>query len=255
MEDSKNPNMLRSEGAPSPKGAVVLAKQALPFGRKRVSMAENTATNQYSLSPKDKIAIISNRIEMDYGEKRRQLYQGAVTAYASLKKETFLCDDEKLEMIWAKTKQIIDNNRDDSAEPNPFLEMLASVTKEEDKQRRARMERLSDATGLEEYEIEELFFNYAPWLEDEEACQSILDSDETWETYENLVELVATGRESCISLHLYRSTKIAQANAWKRGSAKPFDETAEMLVKYEQQRRSEWKSWADLIRLETILSD
>lgn len=240
--------MLRSEGAPSPKGAVVLAKQALPFGRKRPNMAKNIATNQHSLSTKDKIAIISNHIEMDYGEERRQLYQGAVTVYASLKKETFPCDDEKLERIWAKTKQIIDSNRDDSAEPNPFLEMLASVTKKEDRQRRARMERLSDATGLEEYEIEELFFNYAPWLEDEEACQSILDSDETWETYENLVELVATGRESCISLHLYHNTKFAQANAWKRGSTRPFDEMAKMLVEYEQQRGSGWKSWVSLIR-------
>lgn len=50
MEDSKDPNMLRSEGAPSPKGAVALALQALPFERKRLDMVNSCSMDSRPLS-------------------------------------------------------------------------------------------------------------------------------------------------------------------------------------------------------------
>lgn len=50
MEDSKNPNMLRSEDAPSPRGAVALALQALSFERKRLDMANSRSMDSRLLS-------------------------------------------------------------------------------------------------------------------------------------------------------------------------------------------------------------
>lgn len=50
MEDPKDPNMLRSGGAPSPKGAVALALQALPFERKRLDMVNSCSMDSRPLS-------------------------------------------------------------------------------------------------------------------------------------------------------------------------------------------------------------
>lgn len=133
MEDSENPNMLRSEGAPSPKGAVVLAKQALPLGRKRLDMSNSAEAVDSLKKAAGKIDIIFDHLSEDYDDVITRRYGNAVAAYVTLGADSFDSRRKNLELIWNKTKQIIDRTRNERYQgdwPRDFLNSIQSLPQE-----------------------------------------------------------------------------------------------------------------------------
>lgn len=215
-------------------------------------MTDSCRRNKQPISASEKIEIICQHIEQDFSKKLSLTYRSAVIVYVTMGIDSFPCDEnEELEAIWKKTTQILDaENRNKSleAKPNEFLNLLDRIKRDNEARRNERLLRLEEETGITPDEAEAIIYRYAPWLDDEEAVEAVLEEKPEWETYENLFEHVATGFESFECSYSYWKTKIAQANAAKHGNLFSFEETAEQLSELKRcQEEKDWVAWEQLL--------
>lgn len=191
---------------------------------------------------RSKTEVIAEKVEELWGKLKRIQYEEAVIAYAigcSSKFETR--GDSRLELIWEKTKEIVDSNRERRKYPrySDYQKLLDSLEQIE----RGRLQALSSMTGAEVDSLEELPPELLEFIEDRARCDAILSSDPEWGSYEELIELIVTGHESKRANYLYGCASRYLEAARNRGIQSTYDEMLNKVIKAEaKMERAEYGS-------------
>lgn len=206
-------------------------------------------TSDSEINVKDKIEIVAQHVEDNFGEIEVSRFRGAVTVYASTGCDCYQCKEEALLMkMWDKTKELLDEERSEQKQsPNKFLETIKQLHAKEDTEKQQWLDHLSESTGMSPGEIV-VALNQMSWLEDEATRSKFLDAAPEFNTFEELFEHMATGQESFLSTYIYDCVKTAQDNAAKHGNHFTFDEMVEMLSMCTKCREEEdWLTWEQLL--------
>lgn len=102
----------------------------------------------------------------------------------------FEIEEERLKVIWEKTKQIVDSDRARSIHPK--RNELTDLIKPLEEKRCDQLRNLSERMGIEYESLNDLPSDLLDFIEDEELCSDILAREPEWGSYEELFELVIT---------------------------------------------------------------